>query len=144
MFAKYGYIDQKGNIVIEPQFNIAYDFHEGLACVMKSKSGLFFDPKGKWGYVDKIGKIVIEAQFTYGDNFSEGIAVVSKDNLADESYGYINKLGNFIAEPQLKISKSSEGKIFINEIYSFSEGMARIKMNGKYGYMAMPNVTQNK
>ena len=34
-WSKYGYIDNKGNIIIKPQFDFALDFSEGLAAVKK-------------------------------------------------------------------------------------------------------------
>jgi hypothetical protein len=50
---KYGYIDRSGKYLINPQFDIAEDFHEGLAQV---ESG------NKRGYIDKTGKYVWNPQ----------------------------------------------------------------------------------
>lgn len=46
---KRGYIDKTGKIVINPQFDDARHFTEGLASV---------NIGDKWGYIDKAGKIV--------------------------------------------------------------------------------------
>ena len=46
---KDGFIDKTGKYVINPQFDIAFDFSEGLA-------GIWIG--GKRGYIDKTGKIV--------------------------------------------------------------------------------------
>ena len=45
----YGYIDNKGTIIINPQFDEACPFSEGLASV---------EIGDKWGYIDKTGKYV--------------------------------------------------------------------------------------
>ena len=47
MARKYGFIDKSGKVVIEPQFDYAEPFSEGLACLEKD---------GKLGYLDKNGK----------------------------------------------------------------------------------------
>ncbi len=48
---KYGYIDKTGKYVINPQFDYAGSFSEGLAVV---------EIGGKWGYIDKTGKFIWE------------------------------------------------------------------------------------
>ena len=50
----WGFIDLKGNYVIEPQYKDARSFSFGLAAV--------FDGK-KWGFIDKDGKLAIDYQF---------------------------------------------------------------------------------
>ena len=69
MAKKYGFIDKSGKMVIEPQFDGASDFSEGLAQVEKD---------GKWGFIDKSGKVVIEPQFDWVSDFSEGLAKVRR------------------------------------------------------------------
>src|SRR6218665_1119163 len=58
---KWGYIDKSGKIAINPQFDFAWEFQEGLAVIQ------FGDKNGfdKWGYIDKTGEIVIEPQFDF-------------------------------------------------------------------------------
>lgn len=62
-----GYINTKGGVVIEPQFNAAEIFSAGLVAV---KSG------SKWGYINKKGDMEIEAQFDRADPFRAGSARV--------------------------------------------------------------------
>ncbi|HOF12828.1 MAG TPA: WG repeat-containing protein, partial [Spirochaetota bacterium] len=144
---KYGYIDKSGKIVINPQFEKAYDFSkEGLAAVKINQ---------KWGYIDKSGKIVINPQFEDAYSFKEGLALVK---LSDK-YGYIDKSGKIVINPQfedaysfgeegLAIVKLSDkygyidksGKIVINpqfeDAYDFGEeGLALVKLSDKYGYI---------
>jgi hypothetical protein len=51
---RVGYIDSSGRVVIQPQFDYADDFSEGLAAVTIGT---------KSGYIDKTGKIAIKSQF---------------------------------------------------------------------------------
>ena len=53
---KYGYIDKTGRLVILCKYDRAFNFHEGLALVIKSR---------KCGYIDKTGREV--APFIYDD-----------------------------------------------------------------------------
>lgn len=58
----YGYVDKYGKVIIEPQFEYARGFSEGLACVGKSKgkewgaSGL---SEMAYGYINTTGNLVI-------------------------------------------------------------------------------------
>jgi hypothetical protein len=64
---KYGYINDKGILVIPMEFDFAYNFSEGLARVKKGN---------KFGYINTQGKLVID--FIYDDamDFKNGIALV--------------------------------------------------------------------
>ena len=77
-FAKerYGFIDQSGNVVIEPQFTAAHDFSDGLAAVSKST-----EYNKLWGYVDRDGNYVISPVFhVEPDDFHDGYAIATKTN----------------------------------------------------------------
>lgn len=58
----WGFVDAKGKIVIEPQFNDARSFSNGLAAV---KVG------GLWGFIDSKGNMVIEPQFNDAKDFTD-------------------------------------------------------------------------
>jgi hypothetical protein len=132
---KYGFADKSGKLVIEPQYELAYEFSEGLAAVRINNKFGFIDqtgkfviePKyslttdfsdglasvaigrypGKWGYIDKLGKLVIPIRYDYALEFSEGLAAVK----VGELWGYIDKAGKF------------------------SEGLAPVSVGGKWGYV---------
>jgi hypothetical protein len=141
---KMGYVDQTGEWVIEPKFEGAQDFAEGVASVSFN---------GKWGYIDPTGQFVIEPQFDYADNFSEGLAAVVQEG----KWGFIDSTGQFAVEPQYDgASRFSEGLAvayvagqggFINPsggvvipfqfqaASNFSEGLAAVSPTGKWGYV---------
>ena len=60
---KWGYADAQRNILINPKYNDAQWFSEGLAAV---KIG------SKWGYINKQGKLIIPAKFTVAKSFRKG------------------------------------------------------------------------
>ncbi len=99
---KYGYIDETGKMVINPMFESAEDFSEGVAGVCIG-NGCYFSPpsetpkeEGKWGYIDKTGAMVIPPQFEYVALFHEGLAAVAVGN----KWGYIDETGKFVINPQ--------------------------------------------
>jgi hypothetical protein len=65
---RYGFIDKTGKVVIEPTFNWAEPFMEGLAAVKVGK---------RWGFVDPTGRLVIEAKYETASSFREGLAKVT-------------------------------------------------------------------
>ena len=64
---RYGFIDNKGQMTIEPQYDHACEFSEGLAAVQVGK---------KWGFIDKGGLINIEPKYDYARLFIGGVAKV--------------------------------------------------------------------
>jgi hypothetical protein len=96
--------------LLEPQFDDAENFSDGMAAVKKD---------GKWGYINKQGTIVIPPQFDDAKNFSDGMARVKKD----DEWGYINKQGKFVIPPQFVWAED------------FSDGMAAVEKEGKWGYI---------
>ena len=95
---KYGYINTKGEVVVEPQYKLASRFSEGLAGVRDAESDLC-------GFINKKGKLVIECLYTEANLFKDGYARVSVQG----SIGYINKKGEFVLRTSLKADEFSEG-----------------------------------
>ena len=54
---KWGFIDNTGKVVIEPQFEFVDKFSDGLALVNVGNR--------KMGYIDSSGQFVINPQFNY-------------------------------------------------------------------------------
>jgi hypothetical protein len=96
-YGKAGFIDSKGKWVIEPQFDDARPFSDGLAA---AQVGVAID--GKWGFIDRTGKFVIDPKFDEVGDFSEGLAWVKTNN----SVGFIDKQGQVVIPPVLGKAKS--------------------------------------
>ena len=99
---KYGFIDARGRIRVQPQFEGAMTFTEGLA-------GFVAD--GKWGYIDSVGKVAIEPAFDSCRAFSDGLAIIT---VKDKS-GFIDRTGRVRIEPRYY------------RCDSFEDGLARVQ-----------------
>jgi hypothetical protein len=129
---KWGYVNDDHCWVIEPQFDFAQPFSEGLAEVKITDD---------WGYIDKTGSIVIPPQFSDYDgnidtlketrpplhiingtmSFSEGLAAVQVGG----KWGFINKNGAVVINPN-----------FLDVVGGgFREDLAFVFINGKYGFI---------
>jgi hypothetical protein len=106
-----GYIDGKGTVVIQPQFEEypnylkRAQFHSNLAVIrLKGKFGII-DKSGKviipttyneigdisslvayskgkgWGFIDLNNKVIIQPEFDYAESFKDGMAIVEKMTL---------------------------------------------------------------
>jgi hypothetical protein len=84
--ALHGFIDKQGQVVLNPRFEDAQNFSEGLALVKI---------KGKYGFIDRSGGIAIKAQFENAESFSGGLACV----WIDGKLGYVDKAGKYVWEP---------------------------------------------
>lgn len=105
---KYGYIDKRGQMVIQPVLDVTTDFSEGLACVKVNN---------KWGYINVKGKYVVDAKFDMAFPFSEGLGCVRIGDEDNGKWGYIDKTGKFIIDT--KFSKAEP----------FSNGMACVMID---------------
>lgn len=81
----YGFINEKGEVVIPCKYQYAENFSEGLASVQNEK--------GLWGYIDKNGKIVINFKYKYATSFENNTA---RATTIDERHIKINKEGKEI------------------------------------------------
>ena len=80
---KWGYINTKGEQIVECKFDSYSNFNEGFAAVKKD---------GKWGYINTKGEQIVECKFDGARSFNEGFALVKKDG----KYGYINTKGYLV------------------------------------------------
>ena len=68
------------SFVINPQFDLAFSFSEGLASV---------EIGDEWGFIDKTGSVVINPQFGFASPFSEGLAAVRIGDDMSGTWGFI-------------------------------------------------------
>lgn len=152
---KWGYVNQRGEYVINPQFDKAYSFTNGRAMVIVND---------KYGYIDEKGSYVVNPKYKDATIFSEDRAWVVEEGKAptlidrdgkelfdmkdveeafpfyeglakvavmDEygipHYGYINKKGEYVIKPIYPTAKN------------FSDGLARIGGYGVSGYIDKSN-----
>ncbi|MBE6548065.1 MAG: hypothetical protein E7667_04200, partial [Ruminococcaceae bacterium] len=91
---KYGYMDKKGNIKIDCEYDIAYNFSSaGLALV-----GKYDEDEGAmlYGYINTKGEEVTDIEFYEAHSFGEcGVAAVANE---DDEWGLINKKGEFVVD----------------------------------------------
>lgn len=151
---RWGYMDERGDIIVPPRFDWTGAFHEGLGAFAMNKKYGFIDKTGtirveprfkrvgifsdgvapveidhKWGYIDHAGAFTIAPQYEWASPFSEGLASASNH----DGSGYIDKTGAFVIAPQN-----------YRETGDFSEGLATIgvitkiaptQLERKYGYI---------
>lgn len=85
---KYGYIDNTGSYVIQPTFDSATNFYDGVAVVSLAGKNLIIDTEGK----------IIYSNSSYLSEFCNGAAVFSDNSSGNNYYGYIDTKGNVLIE----------------------------------------------
>jgi len=161
---RFGYVDEKGAVVIKPQYKFAKRFSGGFATVAIN---------GSWRFIDKAGKVreaIKTDALSFGDSrtgeFSEGY-VVAQSTTPPGNLGYVAADGHSLLMPQLmEAGPFSEGlacvrgiehpgtnldragpvgyigpsgKYAIQPTYEagseFSDGLAAVCLNEKWGYI---------
>ena len=138
----FGWINSKGNILYETEFESLSNFSEGLA--MASKKGLY-------GYIDKLNSIAIPYQYTFATDFQNGRAIVEKNGKS----GVINRVGKYILPLEFsELGSYSHGLIYglkdsfyyyydlkgkqlsslgFDNVFPFENGKAKVVYKGKQG-----------
>jgi hypothetical protein len=119
-----------------------FEFSEGLAA---------YQSDGKWGYLNQDCKVQIGPVFAFAESFKNELAPAMESG----SYYLIDKLGQKVSGPFLFIQWlngawgaqtgekwlliDNKGKVVGNEgydaIYPFSEGLAPVLSEGRWGYI---------
>ncbi|MGA7770778.1 MAG: WG repeat-containing protein [Candidatus Sulfotelmatobacter sp.] len=130
-----------GQLVINPQFDYAEEFHEGRALVCLGKPCDWWEsPRDTlWGFIDTSGKVVVTPQYPSASAFSEGLASVCTGDCSSKptkphSRGYIDRDGKLVIPMQFGVAGG------------FSESLAQVCVgtcewvensgyNGKWGFI---------
>ena len=105
---QWGYLLDTGEWLVEPQFDTAWGFQEGVARVCLDE---------KWGYLLDTGEWLVEPQFEYAGDFQEGLALIYQDG----KWGYIDRQGEVRIAPQFDYAED------------FHNGMAEVRVGGLRG-----------
>ena len=106
---KYGYINTKGEQVINLIYESAHDFKQGLGLVRQND---------KAGFIDNTGKIVLPLRYDFIKyNPMFGSITVEKNN----KHGLVDKTGAILVPP------------IYDDIHHVSDNIMIVKQNEKYG-----------
>jgi hypothetical protein len=107
---EWGFIDRRGNWVIQPAFACAAPFSEGLALVGVR------EVEGAWhyGYIDKTGAVVIKPQFSEASSFVGKLAHVIIGMTEDEALLKAMSSGKPEAEIEKELEKFKEKSAYID------------------------------
>ncbi len=143
----WGFINDKNEFVIKPQYVIVDSFANKLALVLPKNvfKSVFIDQRGniaipsredlrftasfsegfapvyakdKWGLIDTTGKVIVEPKFDYIRNFSNGLAFVSVGKGFNTLGGYIDRAGHLAVPLTYK-----QGTNFVGDIALVSSGV---------------------
>ncbi|HSR52174.1 MAG TPA: WG repeat-containing protein [Acidobacteriota bacterium] len=81
---KFGFFDESGQVVIQPRFEFALPFSEGLAavckgCTRENHGEHWSAVGGNWGYIDRSGRESIPFAYDEAASFEGGRARVVQD-----------------------------------------------------------------
>ena len=133
---KYGYINRKGKVVIEPEYLYASEFTEGCALIVVdtvwSKCNYKYnygELTYKYGYINKSNKIIIDTSLIYVNDYAlknydflglnellcyNGRIKFQEKNKSNYLYeGYMDKNGNIVISP---IHQYQYGTHFSNDM----------------------------
>ena len=86
---KYGYLNLKGQVVIDAKYDMIGNFNDGLAMVKKDN---------KYGFINTQGQLIVSNKYNVVRDFSEGYAVVGKTEGDHTYYGLIDTKGNVVLD----------------------------------------------
>ena len=97
---KIGFADQRGKIIIQPQFDYAQSFREGIAAVClechteKADAEHSMMVGGRWGYINRRGRIIVPVEYQRVEHFFEnGTGRVLRSN---NKWSRVDKRGKFL------------------------------------------------
>ena len=108
---KFGFKDEKGNVVIDAVYDSCMEFSEGLAACSVD---------AKWGFIDESGKRVIAFDYFRVGSFRHGVAAINRNN----SWGYIDRDGKYVIKPVYSLANDfrRDGDGNVNAIVAKPDG----------------------
>lgn len=120
----YGFIDKTGKWFLEPKFQHATSFVEGIACVLEENKNYFIDTQGN--HIAQLDNKNGEIWNSGDDNlfdFAEDFAVVYFKDSIGFSTSFINRKGERVSS------------LMFRRANKFSDGMASVQLNDKWGFI---------
>ncbi|KGP74423.1 WG repeat-containing protein [Pontibacillus yanchengensis] len=78
---KYGYINEKGKVILEPQYDGAQAFRDGRAVINRIDDYLYY-----YGLINKSGKKILDTEYNDIEQLGENRIAVGKAVKADQPY----------------------------------------------------------
>jgi len=147
---RWGYVDTQGEWVVEPTYERADPFREGLASVRKGET--------QYGWIDRSGAEAIPFRFDVADSFHEGVARASLPG--QSGWSYVDRQGEVVIPGPYGSADCArggriavldpradawgyldlQGEVAIPPVFrsarSFSEGLAAVRPpDGRWGYL---------
>ncbi len=120
---KWGYRDNEGNVLVEPLWDYADDFYEGLAIVRNDKE--------LYGFIDSYGQIAIECQYEDAMKYINGVALVKTK---DGNWEHINCKGELLHNcPWIDVFPYSEGVAAVRIPISETDDICGV--SARYGFI---------
>lgn len=111
---KWGFIDMDGQWLVEPKFETALDYKDGVARVRQN---------GKWGAVNQQYDFAIKPLYDFIDYLHhDSDLTLLTVGLKQDGIGFIDAKGEIAIAPQF------------GEAGDFQDGLVRIRENGLWGY----------
>ena len=107
---RYGFLNKKGQSVIEPLFEEAFPVFEAPGFARAKQSG-------KWGLIDTNGTWVVKPGYSQVGTMQEGLLKVSVEG----KWGFVDNKGKTVIKPQYELATD------------FKDGMAVVSSNLKFG-----------
>jgi hypothetical protein len=120
---KWGYINEKGEVIIKPLYDYANSFDENHARVVLDKKDYLINKKG-----EKFTGLLVDQISSYQYSFNNDHKLLDLNSKMyyvkkDNKIGLVNDKLQVIVEPNY------------DEISNFNEGYAYVKKDNKYGYI---------
>jgi len=129
---KYGYVDKQGTLIVEPRYDRAYPFDQGLARVVREEKDVLIDSTGfgqrvekdYYGLLDDTGKVVVPLKYSQITYFHEDRARVFNE---EGHYGIIDRSGRLLT-PFMFLPHEGED-------FNFHGGLAYVEWEEGNGYI---------